>query len=1289
MPIDVQGPDGQKYQFPDGTDPAVMKQAMAKRYPKPQVNERDIPFADMAPKKPVDIMGTNIDTLGAKGDGVVDIVGDRFKRQREVGDDFSRRQLSTKANQAGVNARAQAGESLGSNPLVAAMAGPGLEQFGTQAARDVYRGADVMMPDSAAAIRAANSAGLGIPATVSKDVRQGVAKAGEDQPGASLAGDVAGSILPGEMAFRGTKAAYNATLKPLITRALPSGGSKLAQATRFGVHGAEQAATWAGQNALYRSTTGASVDAAAEGRAATWDERMEGARAGATDPVNIAGPAAGIGLSRTMRFLKTGGRTSVPQDRSDFVAGLGGRAPGSGTILNAEQFGDIDPLAEKQLVRLLEGAGYKSDDIAAALGAFENASQGVVDDALLPMRLKDVFVEHLGDNAAGPIDGFLKGAGNSTGAPSETIVRQGVDADRRAFSQFVNDSAQNRFGAGSRFDNLNAANEELATIGGKYEELFQPGAVVASPEDMTALQRVVDFYAGDPKVMQYVRAQASASQMTPEEYIAQDPRRAAHLMQQVAREIVDAERASASPSGTVINAYSRVRSNLLDPLEAATPGYRQVREEFGDEYGMKQALTFAGRFFTKAEDDIAVGLLADEFAAMTPAQQDAAKLAVRDEALKFANRRTEGGSPRLTKIGNEPSLAAIERVFGQDGAEFANDIRVLVKPETGRIPRNEFISTVGPNTMNKQQGREAAERAVSNPLTRRIGGMLENMGGDAAIMGATGFFSPVMTGRAVLRGAGNALARGRQGKIDNLTDLLMRDAGARPRAPMSGDGPVPTSGAAPSGAISEGVQTPAPNALAQTSAPAGPVRGAGWTGTRPRGFNDDLERGTDAFSDPRLNADQNKIAEMAKNGYSNAEIGEEMGKLPQTVAVRISQLRRKGIDIPAGRAIRPVTPERVQMEKLINEGLSNAQIAKRTGKSSAHVGVIRNRLKTTGPAHAGFEGAKGDLASGAVGSSYGYTQGDTPEEKNANAAMGFVSGIAAKRAGGAVVRRGSAMTNALAPKGPVRGAGLIGNTPKRGAKRLGRGLDDLTNEPGPAKPALPDDLPRRTVEPPAQGRPDPTLSRERTSKDDKAFYDSLSAPERDHARAVGPIGKMGKEPPPPGFVVTASLLTALGGAGGVSAYLGSRPVEPNFAQNRSKVMSELAKAPDSATWQNRARQFDAFVKSDTARQTDLEGVDKRLLNARRKAVREASDAFATAGDRAELTAAIDRVEALDYAIDVSLGNAEPFDEAPPMARPPSLKPVPNALAGPPPMTRNSQGQFVRPMTNRERQEAAR
>ena len=44
--------------------------------------------------------------------------------------------------------------------------------------------------------------------------------------------------------------------------------------------------------------------------------------------------------------------------------------------------------------------------------------------------------------------------------------------------------------------------------------------------------------------------------------------------------------------------------------------------------------------------------------------------------------------------------------------------------------------------------------------------------------------------------------------------------------------------------------------------------------------------------------------------------------------------------------------------------------------------------------------------------------------------------------------RGGRAPNALAtpPKGPVRGAGVGGNTPKRGAKRLGRGLADMMSE---------------------------------------------------------------------------------------------------------------------------------------------------------------------------------------------------------------------------------------------------
>lgn len=806
-----------------GDSEAAQKLAMAIREmdaaapARPEVNERDIPYADMAPKKPV-----NIDeALDGKSQNAVDIVRDRFARQREVGDDFERQALEDRANQAGKAAGGAAleGQNL-SNPAAFYMAGPASLVPRRNAEQEVMNDAGVMTPDQAGYIRTVNSVALGLP-TLNETFRGAVKQAGEDQPGASLVGDIGGSILPAQLAFNVTKGAYNATLKPFINKVLPQGSSKLAQGTRLAVHGGEQMGTWAGQNALYRGTTGASIDAAMEGRAPTFEDVKRGAIAGATDPINAAGGLGGIGLSRTLRFVKTGGRTSVPTDRADFASGLAGRAPGSGTILDAERFGDIDPLAEKQLVRLLEGAGYRRNDIRAALNSFEDASQGIVDEALLPTRLKDIFVEKLGDQAAGPIDDFLKGAGNSTGAPSARIVADGVKEDTKALSQFVNDSANRRFGSGGRYETFKAAEQDLKEIGTQYENLFKPGAVVASPQDEQALREVVAFYAGDKEMMKYVSAQARKLKMTPEEFIESNPRRAAHMMQQVAREIADE-----TASRTMANAYGGIRDNLLQPLEAATPGYRQAREAFGDEYGFQQALGFANRFFTKAEDDIAVGLLAEEFAAMNPRQQEAAKIGMRDEALKFANRRTEGGSARLTKVGNEPSLAAMERVFGQDGAEFANDLRATL----ARSDRNTYISTAGPNTTNKAEAIKKAQEAVSNPLTRQIGNALQAFGVDSAVTAGSGIPAPIMTMRMGIAGMGERMAKGRQGKIDNLTDLLMRNAGARPRAPMSGDGPVPTPTAAAPGALSQGADP----VMSPTDLP---VRSAGFSPSSADGAN--------------------------------------------------------------------------------------------------------------------------------------------------------------------------------------------------------------------------------------------------------------------------------------------------------------------------------------------------------------------------------------------------------------------------------------------------------------------
>lgn len=60
-------------------------------------------------------------------------------------------------------------------------------------------------------------------------------------------------------------------------------------------------------------------------------------------------------------------------------------------------------------------------------------------------------------------------------------------------------------------------------------------------------------------------------------------------------------------------------------------------------------------------------------------------------------------------------------------------------------------------------------------------------------------------------------------------------------------------------------------------------------------------RGNEAFYDPRLNAGQNKAVEMARNGYTNAEIAEEMDTGANVVKVLLSQARAAGVDVPRGR----------------------------------------------------------------------------------------------------------------------------------------------------------------------------------------------------------------------------------------------------------------------------------------------------------------------------------------------------------------------------------------------------
>ncbi|HVK81882.1 MAG TPA: hypothetical protein VM915_14865, partial [Verrucomicrobiae bacterium] len=66
---------------------------------------------------------------------------------------------------------------------------------------------------------------------------------------------------------------------------------------------------------------------------------------------------------------------------------------------------------------------------------------------------------------------------------------------------------------------------------------------------------------------------------------------------------------------------------------------------------------------------------------------------------------------------------------------------------------------------------------------------------------------------------------------------------------------------------------------------------------RRTGRGVDPQRGTEAFSDARLTASENKAVEMARNNYSNVEIADEMNTSTAVVAVWLSKARRKIGDI--------------------------------------------------------------------------------------------------------------------------------------------------------------------------------------------------------------------------------------------------------------------------------------------------------------------------------------------------------------------------------------------------------
>ena len=715
-PITVEGPDGQKYEFPEGTDPTVMKQAMAKRYPQPapdaQSSEVQLPTAPLS-------------TWSIAG------LGQKF------GADMQTKQ-----------GRQEWKERAALAPMM------------------LQHGADMGLSDEIEGMRGQGKAPMLLPERLATGI-EGLIRERTGKAGAAY------NAFAGE---QNAKIDAAREKHPITSAAMEMAGGSMMTAPSLGM-----GKTIVGQAAR------TAIPSAATGGIYAYNDAPEGERVKA----GLIGTAISAGAGAVL-----GGASGAVSKIE----------PSVGRVFDTERFGKITAAEEKRLFGLLDRAGFSANDVRTALSSFENSVQGLPDLAMLPSRLKDVLVDQLGPGAQKVVDDFLTGAANRSGTQGATTIASGVAEDKVRLGQFANDSAESRFGSASRFDTSEAADQEMARLGKEgYERVFSQPAT----GDLTELGETLQFYAGSNlnKPLQQI---AAGNMQSVEQMVAKDPRRAAHWMQSTAHQLADqADQAGNAP---LANAYRSMRDNILKRLEPAAPGYKEVRQQFGTEFTNQRALTAGDRFLSIAEDDMKLGQFLKQMEAMAPDERAAAMLSIRDTLQKNMNRHTEGGLPRTAIVAREPVLNALERL-GPEGTAFANDLRMVMQ----RAKRTTDIDArAGSKTAKTMDTQKFVDDVVANPISRRIGKAMETIGGDAVISGMSGFINPVLTGRVAIRAMGNAFANGRQRKADSLTDLLMRDAGAAPRPPMSGDTPPTVTGggqAAPRNTLA----TPDQNVMPQSN----------------------------------------------------------------------------------------------------------------------------------------------------------------------------------------------------------------------------------------------------------------------------------------------------------------------------------------------------------------------------------------------------------------------------------------------------------------------------------------
>jgi DNA-binding CsgD family transcriptional regulator len=420
--------------------------------------------------------------------------------------------------------------------------------------------------------------------------------------------------------------------------------------------------------------------------------------------------------------------------------------------------------------------------------------------------------------------GFLeRSAETNFGAPSAEVEQQMRDellGLGKTYNKLLDPQRQRRFGP-EKSAMLAQADQNLVGylkqphVAETMPEWVKMKILTEASEEMRRLKfsdaDKAIILAGDGAVLAPLFSRTAPLQWSPELWshlVEQYPKVAGHFLQSAYGKAIGDAAGSLSPEmKAVIPSLQRARGfssaeggqgeGLLYLLEETMPNsqfstggagsYQDTRLNYGDIKGAEEALEITGRFKSAAQNGQDVAEIVRQMGGLSPRGKEAALSQITSfvqDSMGAKVRNIAPGqvgmaaetAPNLTQLGNDNFLAALRKVFGDQGDALANDIELARSSTTFNTDMNRRI---GPNTQLKQENVRNAPRTYENPAGLE-GNVFDSTFQTLGSAGLGAAFFPGGQGTAVLlgslaaaKGAWNAYKKGK--RLNNTERSLLAD----------------------------------------------------------------------------------------------------------------------------------------------------------------------------------------------------------------------------------------------------------------------------------------------------------------------------------------------------------------------------------------------------------------------------------------------------------------------------------------------------------------------------------